>query len=57
MKTKKLPIAFQGERGAFSEEAARKLAGAEIAVLPCTRFEDVFRALETGPGGRRRSAN
>jgi prephenate dehydratase len=51
MKTKRLPIAFQGERGAFSEEAARKLAGAEIEVLPCTRFEDVFRALEQGRAG------
>ncbi len=43
-----LPIAFQGERGAFSEEAARKLAGAKIAGLPCTRFEDVFKALKEG---------
>jgi prephenate dehydratase len=48
---KSLPVAFQGERGAFSEEAARKLAGAEVAVLPCTRFEDVFRALEQGRAG------
>ena len=47
-KRKKLPIAFQGERGAFSEEAARKLAGAKIEVLPCTRFEDVFKALKEG---------
>ena len=45
---KPLPIAFQGERGAFSEEAARKLTNPKIAVLPCTRFEDVFRALEKG---------
>jgi prephenate dehydratase len=43
-----LPIAFQGERGAFSEEAARRLAGERIDVLPCARFEDVFRALEHG---------
>jgi prephenate dehydratase len=45
---KRLPIAFQGERGAFSEEAARKLAGANSAVLPCIRFEDVFRSLQEG---------
>jgi prephenate dehydratase len=38
-------IAFQGERGAFSEEAARKLLGAGIEVLPRPRFEDVFQSL------------
>ena len=44
-------VAFQGERGAFSEEAARRLVGADVAVLPCTRFEDVFRALKDGHAG------
>jgi prephenate dehydratase len=48
---KRLPIAFQGERGAFSEEAARRLAGAGIEVLPCVRFEDIFRALQEGRAG------
>ncbi|MGH9657701.1 MAG: prephenate dehydratase [Bryobacteraceae bacterium] len=37
--------AFQGERGAFSEEAARQLLGARVEVAPCPRFEDVFRSL------------
>jgi prephenate dehydratase len=41
-------VAFQGERGAFSEEAARQLLGPEVAVLPCARFEDIFRTLKEG---------
>jgi prephenate dehydratase len=38
-------FAFQGERGAFSEEAARKLLGPGVAVLPCVRFEELFQSL------------
>src|SRR3989442_7691504 len=45
---RKALIAFQGARGAFSEEAARKLLGARVSVLPCERFEDVFRNLKEG---------
>jgi prephenate dehydratase len=41
-------FAFQGERGAFSEEAARKLLGPEVAVLPCVRFEELFQSLRDG---------
>lgn len=41
-------VAFQGARGAFSEEAARRLLGPDVVVLPCERFEDVFRSLKEG---------
>jgi prephenate dehydratase len=41
-------VAFQGERGAFSEEAARRLAGPDAEMVPCQRFEDVFRSLQAG---------
>lgn len=40
--------AFQGERGAFSEEAARRLLGPQVAVLPKPRFEDIFKSLASG---------
>jgi prephenate dehydratase len=45
---KRARTAFQGEPGAFSEEAARQLLGPHIEGLPCARFEDVFRTLQDG---------
>jgi prephenate dehydratase len=41
-------IAFQGEPGAFSHAAARKLLGEKVAVLPCIGFRNVFEALSAG---------
>jgi prephenate dehydratase len=40
-------VAFQGERGAFSEQAARQLLQ-DPRCVPFQRFEEVFRALEEG---------
>jgi prephenate dehydratase len=41
-------IAFQGERGAFSEEAALKLAGAQATLVPRPTFDAAFSAIDDG---------
>jgi prephenate dehydratase len=41
-------VAFQGERGAFSEEAAVKLLGEEISLVPRPTFEAAFSAINEG---------
>lgn len=41
-------MAFQGERGAFSEEAALKLLGEEIELVPQRTFGALFESLQTG---------
>jgi prephenate dehydratase len=38
-------VAFQGERGAFSEEAAIKLLGDEVSLVPLPTFEAAFNAI------------
>src|SRR5712671_3090117 len=38
-------VAFQGARGAFSEEAAIKLLGEEITLVPRPSFESLFEAI------------
>lgn len=44
-----LPIvAFQGERGSFSEEAAYKLMGRRIRVQPCETFSATFQSVASG---------
>ena len=41
-------VAFQGERGAFSEEAAVKLLGEEIVLVPRPTFDAAFAAVGEG---------
>ncbi len=46
--TQGMAVAFQGEIGAYSEEAAFQFFGASIQVKPCESLDDVFRAVEKG---------
>lgn len=43
-----LVVAFQGERGAFSELAVRRSFDDSIKVLPCNTFKDVFEKVNSG---------
>jgi prephenate dehydratase len=45
---KKPRVAFQGERGAFSEEAALELLGEEIELVPRRTFADLYESLDNG---------
>lgn len=40
-------VAFQGERGAYSEEAIYQFFGSKVEPLPCRRFEGIFDATES----------
>jgi chorismate mutase / prephenate dehydratase len=42
----KVKIAFQGERGAYSESAVFQFFGADAQVKPCRDFRDVFEIVE-----------
>lgn len=44
----KMRVAFQGEPGAFSEEAAVQLLGIEITTVPRPTFDAAFRAIGEG---------
>jgi len=46
-------IAFSGRARRLQRKAARKLLGPGVSVLPCERFEDIFRGVKEGR--RRRS--
>jgi len=45
-------VAFQGELGAYSEEAAVRFFGPSIQVKPCESLDDVFRTVEKGEAQR-----
>src|SRR5258708_21563498 len=41
-------VAFQGERGAFSEDAARQLLGSSVETISCRTFDEMVEAVATG---------
>ncbi|MEM0448255.1 MAG: prephenate dehydratase [Methanomassiliicoccales archaeon] len=44
----KRKVAFQGVRGAYSEDAVHSYFHNEVETVPCSEFEEVFRKVETG---------
>jgi chorismate mutase/prephenate dehydratase len=44
----KTGVAFQGEIGAYSEEAAVQFFGSEVLIKPCRNLSDVFQVVEKG---------
>ena len=45
---RKIRVAFQGERGAFSEEAALKLLGHDIELVPQRTFAALYSSIDNG---------
>lgn len=41
-------IAFQGEEGAYSQQAIHQSFGREVETIPCRTFADIFRVVEEG---------
>ena len=41
-------VAFQGENGAYSQEAIYQFFGKDIPTLPCRTLQDIFEAVESG---------
>lgn len=48
MRRRRRRVAFQGEKGAFSQVAVYQLLGPEVEVVPCQWFDEVFRRLAGG---------
>jgi prephenate dehydratase len=48
MADERLIVAFQGEHGAYSEQAGKQHFGAETASLPCRDFQGIFTAVQNG---------
>jgi prephenate dehydratase len=47
-----LRVAIQGEKGAFSHEAARQTLGDDVEVVPCETFDALFEAVARGAADR-----
>ena len=52
MKSNRHRVAIQGERGSFSEEAARRLLGRRVKVVSCATFREAFARLRSGATDR-----
>jgi prephenate dehydratase len=48
MRRRRQRVAFQGEKGAFSQVAVHQLLGQDVEVVPCQWFDQVFRLLAQG---------
>jgi prephenate dehydratase len=48
MSPEPMRVAYQGQAGAYSEQAARRLCGREASLLPCETLSDVFAAVAAG---------
>ncbi len=44
-------VAIQGERGAFSHAAAKRVVGGDPEILACRTFEELFEAVDDGSAG------
>src|SRR2546427_6328141 len=52
MTTVTVAVAIQGEAGSFSHAAALQALGADIRLVPCPTFEQLFRAVEQREAAR-----